>query len=389
MPDDAGFNAKDRNGSRAVRKLGRTTVTIAVFGLCGAAVLAGQALIARPDAGARQLTAPPVPVRAMTVTLEQNYSVTRRFTGQIEAARRAELGFELGGRLAEVLVEEGGRVPAGAVLARLDTAALVPERAALEAELVALSAAAELARLTLARNDTLAGKGFRSTAAQDDARLALARAEAAMAAIRARISGVDVRLDKSVLKAPFGARIGARMADPGQTVAEGQPLLTLFEDADPLLRVGLPPDLAAGLREGASVTVETGGLAQSATIKHIRPDLDPNTRSRSVVLSLPGAGPQALGETAVVILESTVPEPGYWAPLTALREGVRGSWSVMALEATAEGERTVPAAVEVIHAEGARVYLRGDLPSGARIVAEAPDRVAPGQRVAAHTVQAE
>lgn len=364
-------------------------MTFAVFGLCGAAVLAGQALITRPDAGARQVTAPPVPVRAMTVTLEQGYAVTRRFTGQIEAARRAELGFELGGRIAEVLVEEGGTVPAGAVLARLDTAALVPERAALEAELAALSAAAELARLTLARNDTLAGKGFRSTAAQDDARLALARAEAAMAAIRARISGVDVRLDKSVLKAPFAARIGARMADPGQTVAEGQPVLTLFEDADPLLRTGLPPDLAAGLQEGESVTVEAGGLALSAKIKHIRPDLDPTTRSRSVVFSLPGSGPQALGETAVVILESTVPEPGYWAPLTALREGARGSWSVMALEETAEGERTVPAAVEVIHAEGARVYLRGDLPSGARIVAEAPDRVAPGQRVAAQTVLAE
>jgi membrane fusion protein, multidrug efflux system len=100
-----------------------------------------------------------------------------------------------------------------------------------------------------------------------------------------------------------------------------------------------------------------------------------------VVLALPDGGTQVLGETAVVILESTVPEPGYWAPLTALREGARGSWSVMALEATAEGERAVPAAVEVIHAEDARVYLRGLLPAGARIVAEAPDRVASGQHV--------
>jgi membrane fusion protein, multidrug efflux system len=367
--------------STIARKIGRLAVTIGIFGLCGAAVLGGQALIARHDAGASQLTAPPVPVRAMTVELDQGYSVTRRFTGQIEAATRAELGFELSGRLAEVLVEEGDTVAIGAVLARLDTAALVPERAALEAELAALSAAAELARLTLARNDTLAENGFRSIAAQDEARLSLARAEAAMAAIRARIAGVDVRLDKSVLKAPFGARIGARMADPGQTVPEGQPVLTLFEDASPLLRVGLPPDLAAGLREGGTVRIEAGGRAQFATVKHIRPDLDPNTRSRSVVLALPDGGTQVLGDTAVVILESTVPEPGYWAPLTALREGARGSWSVMALEATAEGERAVPAAVEVIHAEDARVYLRGLLPAGARIVAEAPDRVASGQHV--------
>jgi membrane fusion protein, multidrug efflux system len=62
---------------------------------------------------------------------------------------------------------------------------------------------------------------------------------------------------------------------------------------------------------------------------------------------------------------------------------VRGSWSVMALEPDAQGDRTLPAAVEVIHSDGARVFLRGQLPPGARIVAEAPDRVAPGQLVLA------
>jgi membrane fusion protein, multidrug efflux system len=37
-----------------------------------------------------------------------------------------------------------------------------------------------------------------------------------------------VRLEKSVLTAPFAARIGARMADPGQTAAAGQTVLVLF-----------------------------------------------------------------------------------------------------------------------------------------------------------------
>jgi membrane fusion protein, multidrug efflux system len=90
------------------------------------------------------------------------YTVTRRFTGQIEAAARTDLGFELGGRITEVLVEEGDVVASGTVLARLDTSALIPERAALEAELAALAADAELARLTLARNDALTERGFRA-----------------------------------------------------------------------------------------------------------------------------------------------------------------------------------------------------------------------------------
>lgn len=359
------------------------TVTLMVCGAAAAAVIGGFSLIAEGGDVATGVAAPRTSVGVMSVEAASGYSVTRRFTGQIEAAARTDLGFELGGRITEVLVEEGDVVASGTVLARLDTSALIPERAALEAELAALAADAELARLTLARNDALTERGFRSVAAQDDARLTLARAEAGMAAVRARIAGVEVRLEKSVLTAPYPARIGARMADPGQTAAAGQTVLVLFDTEPARARVGLPPEMAAELAVGNRVTIALGGQELEATLRHIRPDLDPNTRSRSVVVTLPQGAAPVLGDTVALLLTQMVDDPGFWAPLSALREGVRGSWSVMALEATPEGDRTLPASVEVIHSDGARVFLRGDLPPGARIVAEAPDRVAPGQLVLA------
>jgi membrane fusion protein, multidrug efflux system len=96
------------------------------------------------------------------------------------------------------------------------------------------------------------------------------------------------------------------------------------------------------------------------------------------------AGPApALGDTVALLLDQRLPESGFWAPLSALREGARGSWSVMAVEATPDCDRTRPAAVEVIHTNGTQVFLRGAMPPGTRIVAEAPDRVAPGQLVLA------
>jgi len=134
---------------------------------------------------------------------------------------------------------------------------------------------------------------------------------------------------------------------------------------------------------GDSVTVLLGGAELVATLRQIRPDLDSNTRSRSVVVTLPEGVEPVLGDTVALLLAQTVDDPGFWAPLGALREGARGSWSVMALETSPEGDRTLPAAVEVIHSDGNRVFLRGALPPGARIVAEAPDRVAPGQLVLA------
>lgn len=376
----------DHRPSHVGRVLRRTLtliVTLGMFGGAGAGVVAGLAVInATPDMTSTG-GAPLTTVEVMTVAHEPGYDVTRRFTGQIEAAARTDLGFELGGRVTEILVEEGDVVPEGAVLARLDTSALLPERAALEAELAAVAADAELARLTLARNDALMESGFRSVAAQDEARLALARAEASMAALRARIAGVDVRLEKSVLTAPFSARIGARLADLGQTVGVGQTVMVLFDAAPAQARVGLPPDLADDLSVGQAVTVEIGDAVLPATIRQIRPDLDASTRSRSVVLSLePGMAP-VLGDTVALFLTQRVEEPGFWAPLSSLREGVRGSWSVMAVDSTPEGDQMLPAAVEVIHTDGARVFLRGTLPPGARIVAEAPDRVAPGQIVLA------
>ncbi|MGP9790389.1 efflux RND transporter periplasmic adaptor subunit [Roseinatronobacter sp. NSM] len=361
------------------------TVTLMVCGGAAAAIIGGYSLIAATRDVAPGSAAPRTAVGVMSVELAQGYTVARRFTGQIEAAAQVDLGFELGGRITEMLVEEGDVVAAGTVLARLDTTALTPERAALQAELAALAADAELARLTLARGDALTERGFRSVAAQDEARLTLARAEAGMAAVRARIAGVNVRLEKSVLTAPYPARIGARMADPGQTAAAGQTVLALFDTQPARARVGLPPELAAGLAVGGTVTVALDGALMEATLRQIRPDLDPNTRSRSVVLTLPESAAPVLGDTVALLLTQVVDVAGFWAPLGALREGVRGSWSVMAVETTAMGDRTLSAAVEVIHTEGTRVFLRGALPPGARIVAEAPDRVTPGQLVLAQS----
>jgi RND family efflux transporter MFP subunit len=375
-----------RTASGFRKALGRVltvTVTIMVCGVAAAAVIGGFSLIAGEGDAAPGVVAPRTSVGVMSVELISGYTVVRRFTGQVEAAARTDLGFELGGRITEVLVEEGDVVAAGTVLARLDIRALIPERAALEADLAALATDAELARLTLARNDALTERGFRSVAAQDDARLTLARAEAGMAAVRARIAGVDVRLEKSVLIAPYRARIGTRMADPGQTAAAGQTVLVLFDTSPARARVGLPPELASGLAVGDTVTVELGAVELAATLRQIRPDLDPYTRSRSVVVTLPEGAEPVLGDTVALLLTQAVDDPGFWAPLSALREGARGSWSVMTVKATADGDRTLPAAVEVIHSDGGRAFLRGDLPPGARIVAASPDRVAPGQLVLA------
>lgn len=384
------YPAEKTSGKRPsrLRAALRTTGTMALtFGfLVGAAVLVvlGRETLANAaERGPTTAAAPLAPVADITVTTEPGYTIHRRFTGQIESALRSDVAFESGGLITEVLVEEGDLVRAGQTLAQLDTTALLPQRAALQAQRDALAADAELAELDLRRSTRLADAGHRSVAAQDEARLRLARTWANIAALEAQIAGVNVQIAKSRLVAPFDARVGARLADPGQTVGAGQGVLALFDRQPARLRVGLPPELATTLAVGDSLSVMIADQPVTASVMAIRPDLDPSTRSRAVLLTLPDDLPALYGETADLWLSQSIAEPGFWAPLAALREGARGSWTVLALTAEVDGDRVIPAAVEVIHATADRVFLRGNLPPGGRIVATGTHRVAPGQVVLA------
>ncbi|MCZ8150667.1 MAG: efflux RND transporter periplasmic adaptor subunit [Roseomonas sp.] len=357
-------------------------MTIAFLGFSVAAVLGGADLIA--ERAAAVAPPPPAPLTTVAVTSvapQPGYRVARRFIGQVEAPGRIDLGFELSGRIVEILAQEGDRLPRGAPLARLDTAALEAQRGALRAERQALAADAELARLTQARNEQLARGGFRSEAARDDARLTVTRLAARMAALDAQITGVDILIGKSTIAAPFDAVVGSRRADPGQNIAAGAPVLTLFEQAAPQLRVGLPVGLAERLAPGLLVPVEIDGRRMEGRVLRLRADLDALTRTRGVVLALPEDARLAFGHTGTLLLDEDVAEPGFWAPLAALREGGRGSWTVLAITPGPAGAVVTPAAVEVIHLAGGQVFLRGALEPGARIVSHAPGRVAPGQTV--------
>lgn len=361
----------------------RLLVTGAVIGVSVAAVLGGADLIAeRAAAVPSPPQAPLTPVAVAVVATQPGYEVTRRFIGQIEAPGRIDLGFELGGRIVEILAQEGDRVGRDAPLARLDTAALEAQRAALQGERAALAADVELARLTQTRNEQLARGGFRSESARDDSRLAVARLTARMAAIEAQIAGVDIQISKSTIGAPFNAVVGSRLVDPGQNIGAGAPVFRLFEQAAPQLRVGLPIGLAGRLAPGTAVTVEIEGQRLEGRVLRLRSDLDPVTRTRGVVVALPEDARLAFGQTGSLLLVEEVAEPGFWAPVAALREGGRGSWTVLALASGPAGDTVAPAAVEVIHMAGDRVFLRGALADGARIVSRAPARVVPGQVVA-------
>lgn len=380
-----------------------------------------------------------LPVAVVEATQEEGYSVAREYLGRVEAKRKSELAFERAGKLVGLHVEEGDRVVEGERLAEVDSVHLESVRREIEAEHREASAAldemlagprresVETARAemedvreqlalnrakrrraeTLFSNRAIARDAFDETVSsvkQLEARLEAAvnrldevsagtRSErllaqrSAVEALDARLATVDVELDQTVLYAPFDGVVSRRFLDEGSVVAPGEPVLTLVEDLVVRVRVGLPIEDASRLSLGESIRVKVGSNSYSGTVSAVLPGVNPATRTKTVLIALPEAtGFSTLGRVARVGVEHTVHSVGFWLPIGALTRGVRGLWICYALGEEkglkdANVRHLEQREVEVLHAEANRVYARGSLRDGDRIVASGLHRLALGQLV--------
>lgn len=363
---------------RAFRAVVRTTVTLGVISGAAFAVQLGSAELARrANSAPSPEAAPAIPVRSYPPQIVEGYEVDRAFIGQIEPRKTVSLSFELPGRLADIEVDEGDAVSKAQVLARQDTALLKAERTQLLASRAATAAQLNLANQTLERNRELNQRGFAAQARLDDALARRDELTARIAEIDAGLQNVDIRMDKAALTSPFDGKVTLRTVDGGETMGAGQAVLSLVETGAPLVRVGVPLDLDEDTL--AKAQIEIDGKAMPATLSSLRPDIDQVTRTRTALFRVEGAAQSAFGQTARLLVAQEIDAKGMWIPLTGLKEGVRGQWTVLAVD----GESIVRAApVEILHAESDRVFVRSALPEGARLIEEGPQRVTIGQRVA-------
>ncbi|MEL7027384.1 MAG: efflux RND transporter periplasmic adaptor subunit, partial [Pseudomonadota bacterium] len=316
-----------------LRRIGILVGTVSTIGLAVALVGAGSGVIAeRASIEVSDAPVEPMPVDTFAITLQDSYEITAQYRGRVEAGRRVDLGFEAGGTVAEILVDEGDKVAAGQVLATLDTLSLDAQRAAEVAALDALKAQVELARRTADRQRELRARDFATDQRLDEAELTLAQLKAEVRRAEAAISATDVALAKSVLRAPFDAEIGSRGSDDGARVQPGQPLVTLFEATAPSFRIGVPAEIAQSLTEGDTFDLEINGARVGATLKRIRGDIDPATRTRDLVLELPAEFFAAEGALGTLTLKRMAPGQGAWVPTAALSEGIKGLWTLFVVE---------------------------------------------------------
>ena len=201
-------------------------------------------------------TAPPPPAAAAEAPARSRSrrsaspppAMTRAYTGVVRARREADVGFRAAGRIVERLSDVGAPVAAGAARWPGSTPPTSPSpRRAAEAELASAEAQSRQAAAEAARSRVLLAAGHVAQA-YDDGRQATARSAAERAAAaRAQLELARNRLDYAVLRAPTDGVVTALLAEAGQVVAEGQPVLRLAKPEERELVVQVPEAAVAAL----------------------------------------------------------------------------------------------------------------------------------------------
>jgi RND family efflux transporter MFP subunit len=272
-------------------------------------------------------------------------------------------------------VEEGDRVEEGQVIARLDTELLDADVMRLEASRAAAKAQLAFADARLSRAEELQKQGFASAERFDEALAMRDELVNRIAETDAALHAVQINKAKSSLHAPFSGRIGAQSVEANETITAGQPIMSIIETTAPEFRVGLPLDVAVETLKSAHISI--AGREIPATLRQLRPDIDPVTRTRTAIFSLDTQTEMLFGQTAALLMETTVEERGAWVPVDALQSGDGSVWRLLVVQ----DDRVRHAAVEILHIEGTKAFVRGSFDETSRIVAAGAHRVVPGQTV--------
>jgi len=188
---------------------------------------------------------PPMPVEVVAARSDTVVDAILA-TGQIEAMQSVELRPDIEGRIAEILVREGAAVARGAPLFKVDDAELRAEVARAEAD-------RDLARQSLARTRELLDQ---KASSQSE----LERAEATSRSTEAQLALLKVRLDRTVVRAPFGGVAGERHVSVGDYVTTSTPLVMVQTVSPQRASFQVPERYADQLKVGQQVTFRVAAL---------------------------------------------------------------------------------------------------------------------------------
>lgn len=288
------------------------------------------------------------------------------YSGSVRARTEMSLGFRVGGKITERLVDIGEHVKPGDVLARLDSVdyQLAVRRA--EADLSSATKQVEISGLALRRAEALAAKDVASKAQVEQAQLASDQAISQKQSAQSALEQARNQVAYAELKAGQNGIVTAVSADIGQVVSAGTSVVAVAVDGAKEVQIAVPEMDVAQFRPGKTVKAKfwsAAGPDVEGKVREVAGSADPQSRTFAVRVSLPEDANVLLGMTATIEAVEDNAVPTWSVPLAALAK--QGSQSVVWIVDRATGMVSLrPVRVADFSDDGVRIaegLAKGDL----------------------------
>ncbi len=262
-----GQDARDRQSKSnvMVKRIIITLIGLIVLigGLAGIKSFQIQRMIAHGD---NFVPPPEVVTTAMAKTDSWESFLTA--IGSLEAVQGVVVTAELKGKVVHIAFEPGSMVKAGDLLVQQDTSVESAQLRAAEAEVA-------LAKINFERIKKLVAN---KTVSQSDFDNADAQYKQAVA----QADNIRAVIGKKTIRAPFSGRLGIRQVNLGQTLNEGDEIVSL-QSLDPIyVNFLLPQQRLAQVYPGLAIRLTTDavpGQVISGKITAINPQVEATTRN--------------------------------------------------------------------------------------------------------------
>lgn len=321
--------------------------------------------------------APPF-VHVALVQSDTGSAAGQAFTGTVHARIESALAFRVPGKITERLVSNGQRVRAGQPLLRLDARDLGLAADAATGRLRAAAADAARTAADEARLRPLVASGAVSALSYDGARAARDAAQSNLSALRAAAANSANERGYATLFADADGVVTDVLAEPGQIVAAGTPVLRLARAGAREALVAVPETAVTQLPRTAQAQIYGANTAFAASLREVAGAADPLTRTFAARYVLSGpADAVPLGATVTVRVPGSAGNT-VRVPLAAVVDQGRGPglW-IIGADARVRFRAVQPLRLT----EEDALLPAGGLPLGTRVVALGGQLLHAGQKV--------
>lgn len=335
----------------------------------------------------RDMERPPTPVRVIAAA-QDDLIVRLKALGTVTPLHTVTVRSRVEGELLEIGFEEGQRVEAGHVLARIDPRSYEVQLSQARGQQAQNLAELENAKSQLQRYRDLRQKNFVSGQQLTDQEALVRQFEARRQSDQATVDDAKLQLDYTRITAPVAGRVGLRGVDVGNLVRTGDEagIATITQTTPISVVFTIPevelPAVVTAVREDPALTVEVWDREErrqlgTGTLASLDNRIDTATGTLRLRAMFDNADESLFPNQFVNVRLQVRSIDSVVIPNAAVQFGNDGTY-VFVIN---PDDTSTPRPVKLGAADGERVAVLEGLAAGDRVVLEGLDRLREGAKV--------